>query len=236
VREHQRHGVEAVGEVVADDGDGDGGTGVGQRVAASPVHAYLDYATRNDTEPETISFNSEEGAAYVSVGGDLYDLDEQVTAGLNGLLVEQAILTQPQHWAFTAVAGADGGVQVLPDATLERLSLAAVPAAELDAFRDARGRLFAALAATGSAYAVATGVAEAEAAAYIEAFAALLAALPVLGAGLALLPLPPDLPTWAGPGGAAGGILGGALGSLGSLLGGDAGPLLGGQAPLGLGD
>jgi hypothetical protein len=158
-------------------GEEDGEPPAPEREAASPVHALLEYAARAESAPTGLSFHAEDGKGDINAGGDLYQLAAQDVAGLSGLEIEAAILARPEHWAFTAVARPEG-VDVLPDATLERLAPGSIPAPEADAFRAARAAFFGAVAPSGSVYAAGTGAAEDEAVAYVEAFAALLAAIP----------------------------------------------------------
>ncbi|HXH07174.1 MAG TPA: hypothetical protein VNI83_11345, partial [Vicinamibacterales bacterium] len=161
--------------------DGEALPPASMRLVVSPVHALLDYGRRNTGELGDLTFRAEEGSAYITVSGDLYQLERQSLGRLNGLAVEAEILRRPENWAFSAV-GEDEAVEVLPDSTLERLALGNIPTAQIDAFIAARAAFFAACQAYGgSVYAVAAGVAVAEARTYVGAAAELLMAVPDSG-------------------------------------------------------
>lgn len=166
------------GEEDEGDEDGEGRDRAGRAVAASPVHAFLD-AVRSDPEtpaPE-VSFRAEGGVASLTAGGAIYTFASQRIGRFEGLALEEAILSRPEIWAFTASVAGER-LELREDPLLERLSLARLDGAAVREFEAARAALFAALRERGSAYAIGTGDAKEEATRYVVAYARLLAAIP----------------------------------------------------------
>ena len=144
----------------------------------SPVHALLRAVSENREPPDSrVTFNAADGAAFVTVGSTLFELLPQRAGRFSALDLEAQVLARPDVWAFTA-AGSEEELRLLPDSSLERLSLKSLPGEALRAFREARSALFAELRDAGaSVYALASGP-SATAEAYVAAYAGLLASLP----------------------------------------------------------
>ncbi|MET8077044.1 FtsK/SpoIIIE domain-containing protein [Streptomyces sp. NPDC005303] len=173
-----------------DAGPEDGGGGQGPRTAPSgPVatgaHALLEFAAARASTSLPVSgaelkFSNADVPEF-SGGGIYRPLEDQALgAGLDGLALEAAILNQPAALAYTVTR--DGSVpRLVPDRTLESLSLEGLSTAHVEAFYAARRAFFSCLSSHGSVHAVLCGAGQEEAKNYVDAYQALLLSLPVPG-------------------------------------------------------
>lgn len=176
------------------DGDGDGDDGgddddedkegeAGGRPEAVPAvasvaHALLLATGRGDEVGGSQFLVTTDGegrrSAVIATPGR-YDLEPQDLGGeLEGLELERQILDSPDTTAFTVLRGANGAT-LHPHPYLEQLDISGIEG--VDAFRDARAELFAAVRGAGSMHAIAAGIGAAEAQAYVDAYEAVLDSL-----------------------------------------------------------
>lgn len=149
--------------------------------AASVPHARLK-ASQNGQELGTSSFrvtlHDERGLLGNILTPGFFELaPQELSAGVDGLQLEQQILARPEVTAFTLIRTGGGAASLDRHPYLDSLILRDLPGGALKALADARAALFSLLAPYGSVHAVAAGVAIDEARQYVEAYQGLLAEL-----------------------------------------------------------
>ncbi|MFB6855863.1 FtsK/SpoIIIE domain-containing protein [Streptomyces sp. NPDC056341] len=167
------------------EGEGPGHSTAPSGPVATGAHALLEFAAaRANTSlpvsgPE-LTFSNDDVPEF-SGGGIYRPLEDQTLgAGLDGLALEAAILKQPAALAYTVTR--DGSVpRLVPERTLEALSLEGLSAVHVKAFFAAREAFFSCLSSPGSVHAVLCGTGHEEAQTYVDAYQALLLSLPVPG-------------------------------------------------------
>ncbi|SFQ05107.1 FtsK/SpoIIIE family protein [Actinomadura madurae] len=160
----------------------------------SAIHAQLDLAARRKRDglpipsgyPSLVRGTGEAGKLSFQVEGSVrYDLEPQELSGsLRGLAVEGDILRvgrSSRALAFVQVSGEHGNPEILPDPTLDRLSLEGLDGVLVDQFFDARRTLFQALNESGTVHALLCGTALDEAAAYVSAYRDLIYSIEIPG-------------------------------------------------------
>ncbi|MGV9534313.1 FtsK/SpoIIIE domain-containing protein [Streptosporangium sandarakinum] len=158
---------------------------ISQGAAATGAHALLTFASNRSrsgvpVEAELLRFVGGDAPGF-SGGGINQSLEKQnLSRGLDGLVLEATILQQPAVLAF-AVSREDSSPRLVPDHSLESLSLRSLDNTIVERFLEARAAFFAALREHGSVHALLCGTAQAEARAYVDAYQELLFSIPVPG-------------------------------------------------------